>query len=491
MRKAAIYARFSSDRQNESSIEQQVRAVLDYAKRNGFAVVKTYSDSAISGGTYEREGLQELIFDSRKLGFDAVIVWNFDRLARSRKIAMQIRESMKENGIELISITQQIPSGPEGIIVESLYDAMSEVYSWNLARNVMRGMMNSVRNGGFAGKNAPYGYRNAWFGEGKERKREIVIDPQKAKIVQEIFLRYSRKESIMSIVKWLNDSGERTTRGNLWSIDSVRIVLHNPFYKGLLIFNTKSSRGKMNPYNEVLRVEKPELTIIDPDLWEKCQRRRNKPENRLRRGKLRGIIECGDCGHPISYSERGKNEKVKKYNLDAGGYYYCSWCKRHTGNSKAFGAKQFESKIVHFIETIFRKIEDNIEEFTEHLNLLLEERSNSEDIRELEGVLIDLNQKIENITRAIEEGKGISSLLDRLSDLESRKDQAIKRLKEARTLRQSLKMFTTGEIAELLTSFRESLDRDILSKLISTAKVNWELRTVEIEVLGQFQVVAV
>lgn len=122
MKRAAAYTRFSSEKQTESSTAAQMAQILEYAKKNGYQIVKTYSDEALSGflEADKREGLSELIRDSKQINFSYVLVWNFDRLARKRKIMLDLREELEGQGITLISITQEIPRGPEGIIIESV-----------------------------------------------------------------------------------------------------------------------------------------------------------------------------------------------------------------------------------------------------------------------------------------------------------------------------------------------------------------------------------
>ena len=81
MSRAALYARFSSDKQREESVEGQLRECAAFAERKGYTVVKTYADRAISGKRADnRPEFMQMIEDSKQKGFDTVIVWKIDRL---------------------------------------------------------------------------------------------------------------------------------------------------------------------------------------------------------------------------------------------------------------------------------------------------------------------------------------------------------------------------------------------------------------------------
>lgn len=128
MKRAAAYARFSSDRQNELSNQDQIENILRYAKTNDFQIVRTYQDEELSGflGPEHREGLRSLMQESKRYNFQCILVWNFDRFARSRRIAQNLKQELKEMGLELISVTQALPIGSSRVLVESLYEGVAE-----------------------------------------------------------------------------------------------------------------------------------------------------------------------------------------------------------------------------------------------------------------------------------------------------------------------------------------------------------------------------
>ena len=119
---AVIYARYSSDNQREESIEGQIRECTAYAEKNGITIVKHYIDRAISAKTDNRPEFQQMIKDSDKKLFDIVLVWKLDRFARNRYDSARYKTQLKKNGVKLMSATEIISEGPEGIILESVLE---------------------------------------------------------------------------------------------------------------------------------------------------------------------------------------------------------------------------------------------------------------------------------------------------------------------------------------------------------------------------------
>ena len=155
---AVIYARYSSDNQREESIEGQIRECTAYAEKNGITIVKHYIDRAISAKTDNRPEFQQMIKDSDKKLFDIVLVWKLDRFARNRYDSARYKTQLKKNGVKLMSATEIISEGPEGIILESVLEGYAEYYSADLSEKVIRGMTENALKGKFTGGAIPFGY---------------------------------------------------------------------------------------------------------------------------------------------------------------------------------------------------------------------------------------------------------------------------------------------------------------------------------------------
>ena len=135
MKTAVVYARYSSDRQTEQSIEGQLRECYDYANRNDITIVATYIDRAMTGTNYNRADFQRMLKDAAKSNWDIVLVYKLDRFSRNKYETAIHKKTLKDYGIKLVSAKENIPETPEGIILESLLEGMAEYYSVDVSRN--------------------------------------------------------------------------------------------------------------------------------------------------------------------------------------------------------------------------------------------------------------------------------------------------------------------------------------------------------------------
>ncbi len=156
--KVAAYARFSSDNQRDESIDAQLRAIHEYAEKKGFTVVAEYTDRAKSATTDNREAFQQMIADSELGKFDGVIIHKLDRFARNRYDSAIYERRLKNNGIHLFSVVENLDDSPESIILESLLEGMAEYYSKNLAREVRKGLNENALKCRHNGGTPPLGY---------------------------------------------------------------------------------------------------------------------------------------------------------------------------------------------------------------------------------------------------------------------------------------------------------------------------------------------
>lgn len=159
MKDDVIYARYSSDRQREESIEGQIRVCQDYAKRNGFHIINIYTDRALTGRSDKRTGFQMMIRDAATHTFQYVIVYKLNRFSRDRYDSANYKHKLKKQGVKLLSAMENISDDPAGILLESVIEGISEYYSAELSENVIRGMTQSALEGKWPGGNIPLGYK--------------------------------------------------------------------------------------------------------------------------------------------------------------------------------------------------------------------------------------------------------------------------------------------------------------------------------------------
>ena len=135
-----IYARYSSDNQREESIDGQIRECKEFAEKNDIRIIDTYIDRALSAKTDNRPSFQQMIKESSKGLFDVIIVWKLDRFARNRYDSAHYKNILKKNGVKVVSATEAISSGAEGILLESMLEGYAEYYSAELAEKINRGL---------------------------------------------------------------------------------------------------------------------------------------------------------------------------------------------------------------------------------------------------------------------------------------------------------------------------------------------------------------
>lgn len=132
--KAVIYARFSSEKQNEASIEGQLRECIDYANFNNIEIIGNYIDRAQSAKTDHRPEFQRMIKDSYKHAFNCIIVWKLDRFARNRYDSAYYKNVLKKNGVRVISAKESISQGADGILLESILEGFKRSNGHNKSK---------------------------------------------------------------------------------------------------------------------------------------------------------------------------------------------------------------------------------------------------------------------------------------------------------------------------------------------------------------------
>ena len=409
MIKAAIYARYSSSNQREESIAGQLRECHAFADRNGYKVVREYTDSALSGKTDRRPGFQKMIKDSGKQIFQAVIVWKLDRFARDRYDAAVYRKALRENGVKLISAMESISDSPEGIILEGLLEAMAEYYSANLSENIKRGTYDSALERKFLGKKT-LGYRR-----GPDGRYEI--DPETAPVVRRIFREYIAGRPRQDILDDLNRDGFRTAKGRPYSANSLYTILKNEKYIGIYRFKDIYDPEGIPP-------------IISPQDFRTAQElmktKAYTKKNMTAGYALASKIYCGECGSPMTgESARSKNGEVFYY-------YTCVGRKGKTRNGCTMPRIRkdwIEQKMIRIVNDLILT-DETIDQFVEAYRKNLSEKKEDPELVIMKNDLKDVETRLENVLRAIESGAWSDSLQSRLRELEEKKDELNIRITE-------------------------------------------------------------
>ena len=145
--RAAIYARVSTSN-NGQDPSMQTREIKEYCERRGWQLVGEYIDLGISGTKEKRPELDRLMADAHRRRFDAVMVWKFDRFARSVSHLLRALETFKALGVEFVSLSEQVDtSTPTGKMVFTVLGAVAELERSLIAERVRAGLRNAKAKG--------------------------------------------------------------------------------------------------------------------------------------------------------------------------------------------------------------------------------------------------------------------------------------------------------------------------------------------------------
>lgn len=305
---AAAYVRVSTDDQMELSPDSQMEKIREYAAKNGLLLLSEYifHDDGISGRAAEkRPGFQQMIATAKDPShpFDTIIVWKFSRFARNQEESIFYKSILRSKcKVDVVSVSEPLIAGPFGSLIERIIEWMDEFYSVRLAEEVKRSMTVNAKNGSLQATPS-FGYR--------VENRQLVIVPEEAEIIREIFRRFIAGDAMFRIAKDLSARGIRTHRGNPFENRTIDYILNNPVYLGKLRW-TPSGKTHRNFKNEdSIIADALHEPIIDAETWgaaqarcaelKKSYKRYGKPSSE-RKHWLCGVVRCSTCGATLIWA---------------------------------------------------------------------------------------------------------------------------------------------------------------------------------------------
>ena len=372
----AVYARFSSENQRPTSIDDQVLSCRRFARERGFLILDDhiYTDQAQSGARWDRPGLGRLRAAAADRLIDGVLIDDLSRLARANYFMLQLVAEFHYEGVRLISIADNVDTEDAATTLPmQLRGVFNELMLADLRQKTLRGQIGQKNRGYFVGE-ATFGYRSVADGTvrvdkaGQPRPDGYLmrVDPQEQAVVLRIFQAYTDGESCSAIVRSLNSDGVpgriRSAKG--WSTGSVTRILDNEKYRGHWVWNrwggrrdphTGRRRYFEKPRDEWVVVDDEALRIVPQPLWDSVRQGRDKvrgtwPGGVGRRGfsreqgsrvkcfpahLLSGAMVCGWCGGSIALVG-GK----------AGGYFGCLAARNAACDNKLHVRRRLAEKIV-------------------------------------------------------------------------------------------------------------------------------------------------
>lgn len=299
-----LYARVSTDKQAEKdlSIPAQLQAMREHARREGWVVAEEFLELGASARTAARPVLKQLLQRCKKPPkVDVVLVHKIDRLARSVIDHATVKTLLKQSGIRLASVVENMDDTITGQLVENIMASLAEFYSANLGEEAEKGMRVMVQKGGWPHR-PPLGYRAERDSDGKS---VVLPDPEKAPLVASAFEQYvTGMVSLNRLRLRLADMGLLTSKGKPLPQDMLRRMLMNPFYAGRLRWGGSEHPGKHE-------------ALVTEHLFQRVQRilrqrHRDSGEKGRHHFPLRGVAYCADCGAKMTAEHHPR-----------GSYYRC------------------------------------------------------------------------------------------------------------------------------------------------------------------------
>ena len=357
----AAYCRVSTEKEDQlNSLEAQKQFFTEYTKRTGDVLVRLYADEGISGTkTKNRKEFMRMMADADKGLFDMVVVKDISRFARNTVDLLQNVRKLKSLGIETQFLTANMTSMGNSEFVLTIFGALAQEESANTSKRVKFGKKMNAEKGRVP--NIVYGYDKTigdYF--------NLEINKEEAAVIKQIFKMYTEEGyGALKIANHLNEQGVRTKRGCTWSQNAICRILDNELYTGKVINGkqevTDFLTGKRTEKDETewMVVERPDLRIIEPEIYEKAKEVRAAKsksfhltsERESNKYLFSTLIKCKECGWSF-------RRIVRKYKNT-----YIRWvCSGHNGrgaDSCPNALKVDEDELIQVLNDYFAEILKN------------------------------------------------------------------------------------------------------------------------------------
>lgn len=305
----AAYIRVSDERQDEYSPDSQLKKTREYAAKEGYVIPDEYvfyDDGISAKNARRRKEFNRMIAMAKEKDhpFDVIYVWKFSRFARNQEESMVYKNLLRKRGVSVVSVSEPIPEGHFGTLIERIIEWMDEFYLINLSTEVVRGMTEKVTRGEPTCA-PPYGYII-------RDKKYYPDESGPADVIREVFRRFANGEKQRAIAVSLGERGVRTKFGGMPDNRWIEYILNNPCYIGKIRWSLDGTRAvtKRDYHDEsIWIVDGHHEPLISTELWETVQSllneqkkaypkyaRREQPAQYM----LKGLVRCSSCGGTIA-----------------------------------------------------------------------------------------------------------------------------------------------------------------------------------------------
>ena len=329
---AALYCRLSRDDGSDAesnSITTQREILTRYANEHDFVIQDEYIDDGISGTTFERPAFQRMIKDIESGIINIVLCKDLSRLGRNNALVAYYTEIFfVDHNIRFIAVNDSIDSAMGDNEIMPFKSVINEYYARDISKKVRSAKRARALNGEHSAGRAPYGYL-----KNPQDKRKLVIDDETAPVVRTIFQMYADGQSAHAIRKHLLEQRVPTPSalefqrsGKIvgcfdhdqpwnWSWRSVHTVLCNQIYLGHMVSHRATTKSFKHhtvihlPEEEWIIVKNTHEAIVSEELFEKTKRIlsiKERPNKKTGSNLFAGLLQCADCGRPMTYSSAKK-----------------------------------------------------------------------------------------------------------------------------------------------------------------------------------------
>jgi site-specific DNA recombinase len=388
--KVGLYLRLSredDERELESqSVSNQREFLLQYAARQNWAVLDIYIDDGWTGTNFERPDFRRLLQDIEKKKIDTVITKDLSRLGRDYiGVGHYLERYFPQNGIRYIAVNENIDTANQTNLnqLTPFLSVINDFYAADISRKVRTALDTRKHAGFFIGSTPPLGYLKHPTEKGK-----LVVDPDTAPVVSEVFREYLASGSLIGTARSLTQRGistpseckgrvpAQTRFPGMWSDQMVRRILMNPTYAGHLTQNRarkvsyKVERRVSLPSSEWVTISNTHEPLISQVEFDRVQEMISVRSYPMRRGAgghlLTGIVFCADCGSPMTYVK----ESEQRTYMVCQGYRRAGRLRRCTSHCvrEEFVLEAIQSQLQSLVQQLDQQTILNGVTFNQHQN---------------------------------------------------------------------------------------------------------------------------
>lgn len=451
--KAVGYARVSTEKQSETSLETQFDEIKRFAKENKIDLIENFFDKE-TGKNVNRKNFDKVIDLAFQKKIDAIIVYKYDRFFRNAQEDMKLTEQLAAIKVMIISVFEPFMdvTTPQGFLMRWIGSGINDFYRRNLIQEVLSKSGKVAERGYWLGGNAPFGFKIEHIKDSEGRKRAVLRENQnEAETVKIIFSMYSNGFGFKEIAKHLDRNNIKPRNKESWSHTTIRDMLSNVKYTGTYVWRKGQKHNSHIKREDTIYVEKAIPCIIEPELFEivqgilkdKAFEKKNKFNY-----TFSGFVYCGVCGKKLI------NRSSQNGNKEIIGYYKCP--EKHV----VIKADVLENQLKDYINTQILKDTIDFKSLAEKINFehakntmyVIDKRTNL--VRDLEKI----NAQIKNYIDLAGFGTNLQELNVKLTELKEERDRINYDLEN---LLINEEVISEQQLQEKWDDLRRSMEKDI------------------------------